>query len=321
MNNISESLAILCNYVEMTNFINLYNINIIAEDFYCGLLNLIFDYDLKNINNLEKNAKAIDLYDSQKRVSIQVTSDNDSAKIKDTIAKFIESKHYEKYDKLIILILTRKKKYSVQFDTKGKFIFDKEKDIIDSKNLIAHIKTLSFDKIKVIEDFLTRELNGKYYESKKTKSSEVETIIDLIEYISNNKDTNNKDIKNDLETFIDPDFKINKRFEDYADYLTNQFVHLLTVYGRAIEIVRNTLQIDEAKTILNRLYLQDMSTKVLIKNNYNPINSLEELVDYFENKLSENGKKYDRMAIKFYLISEIIECNVFPNIKGDMSYE
>ena len=64
-----------------------------------------------------------------------------------------------------------------------------------------------------------------------------------------------------------------------------------------------------------------MSTKVLIKNNYNPINSLEELVDYFENKLSENGKKYDRMAIKFYLISEIIECNVFPNIKGDMSYE
>ena len=33
----------------------------------------------------------------------------------------------------------------------------------------------------------------------------------------------------------------------------------------------------------------------------------------FEEKLSTNGKKYDRSAIKFYLVNEMIKCRVFPN--------
>lgn len=85
---IAHSLALLSKEVEIRNAVNLYDINIVAEDFFPGLLNLIYGYELKNINYLEKNAPAIDLYDSKNKVSIQVTSDNDSAKIKHTISEF-----------------------------------------------------------------------------------------------------------------------------------------------------------------------------------------------------------------------------------------
>lgn len=60
-------------------------------------------------------------------------------------------------------------------------------------------------------------------------------------------------------------------------------------------------------------YLQDISMHFLDETNDNPIKALNKLVDYFEDKLSVNGKKYDRAAIKFYLINEMIKCRIFPN--------
>ena len=65
------------------------------------------------------------------------------------------------------------------------------------------------------------------------------------------------------------------------------------------------------------LYLQDISIQYLDASKNDPINALNALVDFFADKLSENGKKYDRMAIKFYLISEMIKCSVFPNERSE----
>lgn len=48
----------------------------------------------------------------------------------------------------------------------------------------------------------------------------------------------------------------------------------------------------------------------------NPVDALSKLVLFFEEKLGSSGKKYDQMAIKFFLINEMIKCNVFPNEGG-----
>lgn len=114
LKSISESLALLKHEVELSNTINLYDINISSEDFYCGLLNLIYGYELKNANHLEKNAPAIDLIDRKNRIAVQVTSDNRSTKIKHTIEEFNKNKEYQSYDRLIIMILTKQKKTHVR---------------------------------------------------------------------------------------------------------------------------------------------------------------------------------------------------------------
>ena len=92
LKNIADSLALLSSQVSVRNAINLYDINIVAESFYSELLNLIENLNLKNVNTIKKNAPGIDLADEGNRISIQVTSDNTSNKIKHTIAEFLLNK-------------------------------------------------------------------------------------------------------------------------------------------------------------------------------------------------------------------------------------
>ena len=308
LKNIAENLALLSREVSILNAVNLYDINIIAEDFFPGLLNLIYGYELKNANHLEKNAPAIDLIDQKNRIAVQVTSDNSSTKIKHTIEEFNKSQAYHFYDRLVVLILTQKKKYSSNFDTQGLFSFEKARDIWDVEKLIKDIRELETAQIKNVSDYLSEELYNKYYSVRETQAGEVDTIIDLIEYISQHRKVNK-----DRETTVDPEYKIYKRFKNFADKLITEYTTLYTIYGEALNIVNETLGIDEAQDIIIMFYLQDISVQFLEEEHDNPIAALNKLVTYFEEKLSTNGKKYDRSAIKFYLVNEMIKCRVFPN--------
>lgn len=241
LKNIADSLALLSSQVSVRNAINLYDINIVAESFYSELLNLIENLNLKNVNTIKKNAPGIDLADEGNRISIQVTSDNTSDKIKHTIAEFLLNKSYEKYDRLIILILTNKKRYSTVFDTDGKFSFDKNKDIWDVNDLIKKVNALPIEKLKAINDFLQLEFNNKCGSMVSSEASEVETIIDLIEFISSHKQ---KYVKRDV--LVDPEYKIYKRFKDFADGLIGQYTTLYGVYGCALNEIDNTYERDDA---------------------------------------------------------------------------
>lgn len=312
LKNIAENLALLSREVSILNAVNLYDINIIAEDFFPGLLNLIYGYELKNANHLEKNAPAIDLIDQKNRIAVQVTSDNSSTKIRHTIEEFNKNQEYHLYNRLVILILTQKKKYTSNFDTQGLISFEKERDIWDVENLIKDIRKLDTEQIKDISDYLSEELCNKYYSERETQAEEVITIIDLIEYISQHRKVNKA-----RETTVDPEYKIYKRFKNFADKLTTEYKTLYTIYGEALNIVNETLGIDEAQDIIIMFYLQDISIQFLEEEHDNPIVALNKLVIYFEEKLSTNGKKYDRSAIKFYLINEMIKCRVFPNERSE----
>lgn len=74
-----------------------FDINRISEGFVCELLNAVYGYELRDLNEQNKNQCAIDLGDSKKGFAIQVTSRTDTAKIKDTLKKFIENRFLEIY--------------------------------------------------------------------------------------------------------------------------------------------------------------------------------------------------------------------------------
>ncbi|MBM6645853.1 SMEK domain-containing protein [Bacillus sp. RIT 809] len=306
---IIDSLSILKYQVECRNAINLYDINIISEDFFRGLLNKVYGYDLVNLNILEKNSAAIDLGDLESKISIQVTSTNDSSKIDKTITKFIEKKLYHKYDKLIFLMLVNKKKYTKTFDTKGLFVFDKSADVIDVSDVIKKIKEKDTDEIQEIADFMKIELDDKVNKVKKTQASEIETIVKLIEHLSSNKNI----VANKKASVTDPDHKIYTRFKEYSEFLTRLYIGLVTIYGATVESAYQTLGLDSVKSLLISFYLQDISNTFLDEAEGNPKKALENLTVHFEELISTSGMKYDTMAIKFYLISETIKCNVFPN--------
>lgn len=305
---ITSALSALSFEVEYRNSINLYDINIIAEDFFKDFLNMLYGYNLINFNILDKNTAAIDLGDTNARIAIQVTSDNSSTKIDKTLKKFIEKKLYNQYDRLLFLLLTKKKKYTKTFDTQGKFTFDKKFDIIDNNDLIQHINCKDTDQLFQISNFLNKEILLNVDRERRRQANEVETIIDLVEYLSKNK-SKPKDNNNSI---TDPEQKINRRFKKYAEFLNNIYISLVSVYSEAVKLAKNELGIDEVKSFLIGVYLKDVSNNFLEKANGNPKEALENLTIYFKEQLSVSGKEYDVMAIKFYLISETIKCNVFP---------
>lgn len=84
--------------------LGLYDHHIIMEDVACKLLNLVYGWQLVNLNHRIKNHPAIDLGDENKRIAVQVTSDGTRRKISETLQKFKQHNFGQKYDWLIIFV-------------------------------------------------------------------------------------------------------------------------------------------------------------------------------------------------------------------------
>jgi len=297
--------------VKNSNSISLTDINIIAEDFFRDLLNLIYDLNLKNINLIEgKNFPAIDLVDENKKIVYQVTSDSSKRKIKYTINKFIENKLFQKYKILFFMIIGDKKRYKSKFDTKGKFVFDESKHIKGIVDVINDVRSFRGEKITKILNFLETELEPKLYSAEGTVANEIETIMDLIEYLS---DESNSVKLRKITSEPDPEKKIYKRFANHASFLKGEIQSYIPMYAHKRQEAENSIGLDSIRTGLIRTYLRYKSDAFLRASKNNPTEALDKLTDFFVENLSKNKKKYDNGAIRYYLIYQIIQCNVFPN--------
>ncbi len=61
--------------------------------------------------------------------------------------------------------------------------------------------------------------------------------------------------------------------------------------------------------------MQNLSDEYLAQQENNPKMALDELIYHFENEISTLNTEYDKQAIEFYLLDELLNCNVFPNPK------
>ncbi len=160
---IIDYLSILSRKIEMHNSLSFFDVNRRAEYFYADFLNIVFGYDLKNLNDFEKNATAIDLYDEKNGISIQVTSESEVSKYRETVEKFVHAQLYKKYPILIILLITRKKrKHNTNFIKVSNFCFDIKENVwdIDGK-ILTEINSKNPDELETVLSFLEKNLNFK----------------------------------------------------------------------------------------------------------------------------------------------------------------
>lgn len=307
---IISHFAILKTEVNLRSKLNLQDINVHAEQFYKILLNKIFNYGLENINIVDQNAAVIDLGDDKKRIAIQVTSNNSKTKIVETVEAFNEKELFNKYDELKILIIKDKTKRIGIIDSEN-FSFDMNKDVIDVNYILNAILNINeLDRLEEIEKWLSNELVQKYYQSKeKSKSNEVITFISLIDFLSNEE--NHKVYQS--EDAPDPEHKIENRFKEYAPYLKSMYVDLYIDYAYALSLTEDNVELSSVKIRKIGIYLKDISNRYLNSSRNNPEDALENLCDYFKSLFIADNLPFDEMAIKFYLLHQLIKCNVFPN--------
>jgi len=86
---IAELFARFRTEVESLNSLNLYDINVHAENVIIPILNLVYGVNLVNINNRVRNSAAIDLVDTENRIAVQVTPTSTGDKVKHTINEFV----------------------------------------------------------------------------------------------------------------------------------------------------------------------------------------------------------------------------------------
>lgn len=310
IDNIISHFAILKTEVTLRSNLNLQDINVHAEQFFKILLNKIFNHNLENINIVSQNVAVIDLADKKKRQAIQVTSNNSKKKILETVQAFQDKELYREYDELKILIIKDKinRKDVIQYDN---FSFDMNSDVIDVNYILKAISNIDdYERLEEIERWLSDELVQKYYKSKEqSKPNEILTFITLIDFISN--EDNHKEYES--ENAPDPEHKIEKRFADYAPYLKNLYADLYIDYAYALGLTENSIEVSSVKIRKIGIYLKDISNKYLKSSQNNPEEALDNLCDFFKSIFVSDGKAFDEMAIKFYLIHQLIKCNVFPN--------
>ena len=151
--------------------LNLLDGNIFSEDTVCTLLNIIFGYQLKNVNEQNNNYPAIDLADNYNRTAVQVTSTKTKKKIQSTLDKFFEHELQQEFDEIFIFILGKKQKSYTNLKIVRDFEFDAKKNILDFKDLLDIIRYLPKKKIEYIANFLQKERLTD--SNRKTKSNAV----------------------------------------------------------------------------------------------------------------------------------------------------
>ena len=309
LNEITKKLSIVTYYVRFKTHANLNDINTILENCFKDILNVVFDYNLINLNN-EYSYPAIDLGDNKKKFAFQITSTNDISKIRGTLEKFNKYKLYEKYANLKVLIIGEKKSYKpkIKIDTG---YFKLENDVISVFELVKYIKNISIENQKQILNILDNTIGINNMDTlTNIESNEVTTIINIIQMLSNSND----DYELTDDKMPDPNHKINERFKEYKEYLNNMFIDLSTIYANSYNKVVSNLNIGTLQTKKIGAFLKKESISRLIKFDNDIIAAYEDMVNMIELKLKKNTNVgYDKNAIEYFIIKNIVDCNVFPN--------
>lgn len=169
------------------NVIGLFDDNRLAQDFYCELLKILSGYELVDLDKLndKTNYSAIDLGDTHNRIAVQVTADNSSTKIKDTLEKFRDAKLFNDYDRLIVLIIGKKQSYTTTFPTGCSLVFDAAKDVWDDDELVKQVNNLGDPDLRILDKFLEEKLSDYKY----MDHLSYEDIGECIEYIKEGIDS------------------------------------------------------------------------------------------------------------------------------------
>jgi len=167
------------------------DIKLVAETVLIPLLQEVYGFkNLKNLNYGEDNYPGIDLGDEKAKVAIQVTSTTSIDKVKETLKKFLAYNLNEKYDRVIVYVLTeRQKSYSkstIDDVINRRFSFDPSKDIIDYTDILHEASFFGVDKAKRLLDILDVNFNllnnkSAFDVSSQTDSQTEEVQLNLLE--------------------------------------------------------------------------------------------------------------------------------------------
>jgi len=159
-NSIEEKIGLLAYRLEVRGGLNILDLHLHSENFYLHFLNLLFGWDLENLNVVLHNAPGIDLIDKKNRIIVQVSATATKNKVESALGKDLSA--YKGYSfKFIAISKDAKGLRTKTFLNPHELVFLPAQDIFDVTSLLELVCVMDIDRQKEISGFLKKELKSE----------------------------------------------------------------------------------------------------------------------------------------------------------------
>nr|WP_322959157.1 ABC-three component system protein [Mycoplasmopsis canis]WQQ12570.1 ABC-three component system protein [Mycoplasmopsis canis] len=310
---IIRNFSMLDNIIKIKNENEFYDINKHLENIFRDILNRIFDWELKNINEEKKNSPSFDLVDDENKILIQVTSQNDICKVKKSLDSKVLMK-YKNYDFKFLFLTYTKNNIGLKSKIENKYVnFNIKEDLWFFSDIVSFIKNLEILKRHEVEEYVLKVLEKEIFLLKESKKKTILSQI-ILKLIKNKEQItfHSHDIK---------EYKINEKINfngiNKNKWKIKEYSNDFAIVEQIYSSFENT-QPQSRRTVWNQLknfYYdtegKNMSgdekyqfifgqTKTIVKDIIN--DEFDDIVD---------------MCIDMILVHAFIQCKIFEKPKGD----
>ncbi|WP_254388724.1 ABC-three component system protein [Vibrio cholerae] len=159
-NYIDEKIHTLAYRIETNGKLNMLHLHMHSESFYLHLLNLLYGYELENLNKVLQNVEAIDLIDHKNKIIIQVSSTCTKNKVESALEKEIIKKYLSYNFKFISISKDASNLRKNNFKNPHGISFSPSRDIIDIPSILNEILQKDIAGQMSVYNFIKGELGN-----------------------------------------------------------------------------------------------------------------------------------------------------------------
>jgi len=307
---IESHLSWLATRIEMRGSLNILDLHLHSENFYQDFFNLLFGWNLHNLNATKHNIAGVDLADNTNKIIVQVSATATPQKIESALNK-VPSNYQDYSFKFISISKNASDLRTRTFANPHGLKFSPTVDIFDVPSLLKFIVGLDLDRQEKVYEFIRKQI--KYEPDSGRVESNLTTIINILsnedwskgasEFETVPYDPEEKISYNQLKTakvLID-DYKIHyprieKIYSDFDRQGVNKSLSILN------GIRSEYLNLDSADSPDQRFFsiIEKVIQKIQVSANYTPIPE-EEL----------------KMSVQVLVVDAFIRCKIFKNPLGN----
>ena len=201
-NYIEEKLSFLAYRIEVRGAFNLLDLHVHSENFYRDFLNLLYGYELVNLNTNQANVTAIDLVDEKNKLIVQVSATKTKRKINHSLAGIDSGKYKDFTFKFVLIARDANGLRAASFDVPQRIQFDPKSGIYDVTSLLKYIQDLPLDELVKVYEFIRKELG--HVNEQGTIDSDLTKVILIL---------SRENLSADLGVRVDNEFEIVEKIE------------------------------------------------------------------------------------------------------------
>lgn len=300
---ILDRLSGLAYNVELRGLLNLLDLHVISEDFFVGLLNLVYGWNLRNANSLLQNAPGIDLVDDSNHILVQVTGSCTKKKIDHSLEE-ISEKYSGYHFYFVPIVLDARKQRIYGYTPPHRVLFNPKTDILDIHFIADRIKGMTdIEKVATIAMYVRNNIRHDTPSSVQLTSG----LNDIICLLA--KDSLNE---GDFDT-VDFEIKAKISFNNLSIYAKDIIDQYKIYYVNVQDIYKEYARQGKTKSmaVLQKLHKIYISLKTQASGDALFMAIEKEIIkqiDHSNNKLTEEQLE---MFVDILMVHAFIECKIF----------